>query len=202
MPTQVEYPFLGLASGSADGAVAHNSVWLGTLRAAVEARDMVESRRVLHNVDDGAQGTFDDMEKWKSFVWHGARWCIDRDWFDGVKLFLEESEHPRFVPLDPHKVLQLLLDASLDIPSEDILRHVMSYMDGEDVDIDQPRTADGATLLHLAARAGRQGGEVGNGSSSSDGFPSKFENSRRKRPAQCPVHGRVSRTLNCHGLPD
>ena len=59
MPTQVEYPFLGLASGSTDGAVAH---WLGTLRAAVEARDVVEYRRVLHNVDDGAQGSFDDME--------------------------------------------------------------------------------------------------------------------------------------------
>lgn len=37
MPSQIEDPFLGLASGPADGAVAQ------ALRAAVEARDVVEN---------------------------------------------------------------------------------------------------------------------------------------------------------------
>ena len=48
----------------------------------------------------------------------------------------------------------LLLDTSLDELIEGLL-HVMSSMGEENLDIDQPCTADGATLLHLAARAGK-----------------------------------------------
>ena len=48
---------------------------------------MEKFRRILLNVDDGA---YHDMETWQKFPWHGARWCIDLDWLDGVKVFLED----------------------------------------------------------------------------------------------------------------
>lgn len=59
--------------------------------------------------------------------------------------------------LDPHLVVQALLNASLPEPQEHILWWVMSdYMDWKDVNADQ-RGTDGATLLHLAAKAGMFG---------------------------------------------
>lgn len=82
MPSQIEDAFVGLARRPAEGPLPQ---WLLALRDAAEARDVVESRRVLCNLDHGGwEAFFDDSETWDRFLWQGARWCLDRDWYDDV----------------------------------------------------------------------------------------------------------------------
>lgn len=111
----------------------------------------------------------------------GALWCIKRDWYDGLKVFLEEFEHPP----SSHMVLPFLLYKSVDESSKNTMLFMLC-IDGKGVDIDQIRTAGGATLLQFAARAGRL--EVVRRLA---GSWSRLEHSRRRGSAQCPLHGRL-----------